>query len=134
MVGGSYGGGIQWRYGRHRPPSRRDRAGDLLEHPELALYPNQAFKTAWSTLLLLALVEAGARVNPELYSGILTGVLLGILTPSARALLTRSGPASSCRRHHRADVADPGHRRRVVPAAAIHYQRAAAGRLASRSR
>jgi len=37
-------------------------------------------------------VEAGARINPQLYSGVITGALLGFLTPSQQALLTRSGP------------------------------------------
>ena len=38
------------------------------------------------------MVEAGARINPQLYSGVITGALLGFLTPSQQALLTRSGP------------------------------------------
>ena len=93
MVGGSYGGGIQWVTAATDP--RVDAIVPVISWNTLnsSLYPNQAFKTAWSTLLLLALVEAGARVNPELYSGVITGSIFGVLTPSAEDLLTRSGPA-----------------------------------------
>ena len=93
MVGGSYGGGIQWVTAATDP--RVDAIVPVISWNTLnsSLYPNQAFKTAWSTLLLLALVEVGARVNPELYSGVITGSIFGVLTPSAEDLLTRSGPA-----------------------------------------
>ena len=39
-------------------------------------------------------MEAGATINPQIYSGVLTGALLGILTPSQQALLANSGPGS----------------------------------------
>jgi ABC-2 type transport system ATP-binding protein len=93
MVGGSYGGGIQWVTAAIDP--RVDAIVPVISWNTLtaSLYPNQAFKTAWSSLLLLALVEIGARVNPQLYSGVITGDVLGILTPSQQALLARSGPA-----------------------------------------
>ena len=93
MVGGSYGGGIQWVTAAIDP--RVDAIVPVISWNTLnaSLYPNQGFKTAWSSLLLFALVEIGARVNPQLYSGVITGDVLGILTPSQEALLTRSGPA-----------------------------------------
>jgi ABC-2 type transport system ATP-binding protein len=93
MVGGSYGGGIQWVTAAIDP--RVDAIVPVISWNSLSasLYPNQAFKTAWSSLLLFGLVETGARINPQLYSGIITGSLLGILTPSQQALLARSGPA-----------------------------------------
>ena len=92
MVGGSYGGGIQWVTAAIDP--RVDAIVPVISWNTLnsSLYPNQAFKTAWSVLLLAALVEVGARINPELYSSVLTGSILGVLTPSAQDLLTRSGP------------------------------------------
>ena len=70
MVGGSYGGGIQWVTAAIDP--RVDAIVPVISWNTLnsSLYPNQAFKTAWGTLLLLDLVEAGARINPQLYSGI----------------------------------------------------------------
>ncbi len=93
MVGGSYGGGIQWVTAAIDP--RVDAIVPVISWNTLnaSLYPNQAFKTTWSSLLLLALVEIGAQVNPQLYSGVITGDVLGILTPSQQALLARSGPA-----------------------------------------
>jgi ABC-2 type transport system ATP-binding protein len=92
MVGGSYGGGIQWVTAASDP--RVDAIVPVISWHTLnsSLYPNQAFKTAWSTLLLAALVEVGARINPELYTSVVTGSILGVLTPSAQDLLTRSGP------------------------------------------
>jgi ABC-2 type transport system ATP-binding protein len=92
MVGGSYGGGIQWVTAASDP--RVDAIVPVISWHTLnsSLYPNQAFKTAWSTLLLAALVEIGARINPELYTSVVTGSILGVLTPSAQDLLTRSGP------------------------------------------
>jgi ABC-2 type transport system ATP-binding protein len=91
MVGGSYGGGIQL-------VTAGDPRVDVIV-PGIAwnslvdsLYPNQAFKTSYSALLLLGLVSIGARINPQIYGGILTGALLGILTPSQIALLRSSGP------------------------------------------
>jgi ABC-2 type transport system ATP-binding protein len=94
MVGGSYGGGIQWVTAARDP--RVDAIVPVISWNTLnsSLYPTQAFKTAWSVLLLAALVEVGARINPELYSSVLTGSLLGVLTPSAQDLLTRSGPGA----------------------------------------
>lgn len=57
-----------------------------------SLYPDDAFKTAYSSLLLLGLVTTGATINNQIYGGILTGALLGMLTPSQIALLQASGP------------------------------------------
>jgi len=94
MVGDSYGGGIQLVSAAIDP--RIDAIVPVIAWNTLtsSLYPNQAFKTAWSTLLVLGLVEAGARIDPQIYSGVLTGGLLGFLTPSQQALLANSGPGS----------------------------------------
>ncbi|WP_245905979.1 S15 peptidase family protein [Mycolicibacterium palauense] len=92
MVGGSYGGGIQLvtagidsRVDAIVPSS----AWNTLN---ASLYTNNAFKTSYSALLLLDLVTTGARINSQIYSGIITGSLLGVLTESQQALLASSGP------------------------------------------
>lgn len=92
MVGVSYGGGIQL------VAAAGDKRIDAIV-PGLAwnslndaLYPRGAFKTAWASLLMLGLVQTGARINPQIYGGIILGDLLGILTQSQRDVLTSSGP------------------------------------------
>lgn len=92
MVGGSYGGGIQWVTAGL--DDRVDAIVPAISWNSLldSLYTNDAFKTSFSALLLLDLVETGARINPQIYAGILTGVLTGFLTPSQQDLLARSGP------------------------------------------
>jgi ABC-2 type transport system ATP-binding protein len=94
MVGGSYGGGIQLVSAAIDPRIDAIVPGIAWNTLNSSLYPNQAFKTSWATILLLILVEADARINPEIYSATLTGGLLGILTPSQQALLAASGPGS----------------------------------------
>ena len=92
MVGGSYGGGIQL------VTAGIDNRVDVIvpgiawNNLEDSLYPRQAFKTSYSALLLLGLVTSGARINPQIYGGIITGAVLGILTPGQLALLSSSGP------------------------------------------
>ena len=56
------------------------------------LYPNDAFKTSWAPLLLLSLVASGSRLDPEIYSGILTGAILGRLTEAQREFLSSNSP------------------------------------------
>ncbi len=92
MTGGSYGGGIQL--------TTVDPRIDALT-PEIAwnslissLYPGGAFKTGWGSLLALALVATGARVNPAVYQGILTGALFGVLSESSQAVLASVGPTT----------------------------------------
>ena len=94
MVGGSYGGGIQL------VTAAIDHRVDAIV-PTIAwnsltnsLYPNQTFMTSFGALLLLDLVQAGARINPQIYTAALTGDLLGLLSPSDVALLDSSGPGS----------------------------------------
>ena len=92
MVGGSYGGGIQL------VTAGIDNRVDVIvpgiawNNLENSLYPREAFKTSYSLLLLLGLVTTGARINPQIYGGIITGAVLGVLTPGQRALLAASGP------------------------------------------
>jgi len=92
MVGGSYGGAIQLVTAGIDPRVDVIVPGITWNNLEDALYPNQTFKTSWSGLLLLGLVTTGARINPQIYGGIFTGGLLGILTPGQIALLRSSGP------------------------------------------
>ena len=94
MVGGSYGGGIQMVTASTDP--RIDAivpAGNWYSLID-ALYPSESFKTAWSALLLLDLVQAGARINTQIYEGVLTGALFDFLTQTSQAVLTASGPTS----------------------------------------
>ncbi len=92
MVGGSYGGGIQLVTAGIDP--RVDVIVPVIAWNNLedSLYTNEAFKTSYSALLLLGLVTSGARINPQIYAGIITGAVLGVLTPSQRQLLSNSGP------------------------------------------
>jgi len=92
MVGGSYGGGIQLVTAGIDPRVDVIVPGIAWNRLNDSLYPRDAFKTSYSTLLLLALVQSGARINPQIYGGIFTGALLGILTPGQQALLAASGP------------------------------------------
>jgi ABC-2 type transport system ATP-binding protein len=94
MVGGSYGGGIQLVSAAIDPRIDAIVPGIAWNTLNSSLYPNQAFKTSWAALLTLDLLEAGAKINPQIYSGVLTGALLGILTPSQQALLANSGPGA----------------------------------------
>ena len=91
MVGGSYGGGIQLVTATIDPRINAIVPGIAWNTLNSSLYPKDVFKSAWGTLLILDLIEAGARINPQIYEGILTGALLGVLTPSQQALLARSG-------------------------------------------
>lgn len=92
MVGGSYGGGIQLVTAGIDDRVDAIVPGIAWNSLNEALYPNQAFKTSMASLLLLDLVTTGARINGQIYAGILSGALFGFLTPSAQALLASSGP------------------------------------------
>lgn len=94
MVGGSYGGGIQWVTAG--TDNRVDAIVPTISWNSLnsSLYPNDAFKTSYAALLLLSLVTTGANINNQLYAGIFTGALLGVLTDSQQAVLASSGPTS----------------------------------------
>ncbi|MGB3485631.1 MAG: CocE/NonD family hydrolase [Mycobacterium sp.] len=94
MLGGSYGGGIQLTSAGIDPRIDAIAPGIAWNSLETALYPNNAFKTAWASLLALALVSTGARPDLEIYAGITTGVLFGFLTPGQRAFLSSNSPAT----------------------------------------
>lgn len=92
MVGGSYGGGIQLVAAGI--DDRIEAIVPVIAWNSLneALYPTEAFKTAWATLLGLDLLEAGARINSQIYPAIILGDLLGIITETQQAILASSGP------------------------------------------
>ncbi len=93
MVGGSYGGGIQFTVAG-TPDKRIDAIVPSIAWNTLnqSLYPSQTFKTVIGSELLMALVATKARINPQIYLGIATGALVGWLSNSAQALLTNAGP------------------------------------------
>ena len=92
MVGVSYGGGIQLVTAINDDRVDAIAPGWAWNTLPDSLYPDKAFRTSYSALLLLGLIETGARINPQIYSGILTGASLGVLTPSQIQLLQNSGP------------------------------------------
>ncbi len=77
MVGVSYGGGIQFVTAAGDSRVDAIAPGWAWNTLPSSLYPDQSFKTAYSSLLLLGLVETGARINPQIYSGIITGAIAG---------------------------------------------------------
>jgi ABC-2 type transport system ATP-binding protein len=92
MLGGSYGGGIQLTSAGIDPRIDAIAPGIAWNSLETALYPNNAFKTAWASLLALSLAVTGSRPDLEIYAGIATGVLSGFLTPGQRDFLSRNSP------------------------------------------
>jgi ABC-2 type transport system ATP-binding protein len=94
MVGGSYGGGIQ--LSSAGIDTRIDAIVPGIAWNSLtgALYPQNAFKTSWASLLLLALVVQESRLDPEIYSGIITGAITGFLTGHQQDFLQRNSPAT----------------------------------------
>ena len=94
MVGGSYGGGIQLTSAATDPRIDAIVPGISWNSLNNSLYPNGAFKTSYASLLLLSLVLSKARINNQIYLGIITGDLLGVLSQTAQAVLSSSGPTS----------------------------------------
>ncbi|MCV7227563.1 CocE/NonD family hydrolase [Mycolicibacterium komossense] len=92
MVGGSYGGGIQLVAAGIDKRIDAIVPGIAWNNLNDSLYPQSTFKTSYASLLLLSLVTTGARINTQIYEGIVLGDLLGVLTDSQQALLASSGP------------------------------------------
>lgn len=92
MVGGSYGGGIQFTSAAIDP--RIDAIVPSIAWNTLneSLYPDSTFKTVIGTELLLALVATGARFNTQIYPAIITGDLFSWLSQSEQAFLSSAGP------------------------------------------
>ena len=93
MVGASYGGGIQL-VTAGTPDKRIDAIVPTIAWNSLndSLYPNDAFKTAYGSLLLLGLVTTGARINQQIYKAVLTGDTLGWISEVSQAVIAASGP------------------------------------------
>ncbi|MBB3749171.1 ABC-2 type transport system ATP-binding protein [Mycolicibacterium sp. BK634] len=94
MVGGSYGGGIQLTSAATDPRIDAIVPGISWNSLNNSLYPDGAFKTSYASLLLLSLVLSQARINNQIYLGIITGDLIGLLSQTAQAVLSSSGPTS----------------------------------------
>ncbi|CAN5687604.1 hypothetical protein BH10ACT9_BH10ACT9_58850 [soil metagenome] len=92
MVGGSYGGGIQLTSAGIDSRIDAIAPGIAWNSLNTALYPNNAFKTSWASLLALSLAVTGARPDLEIYAGIFTGVLTGFLTPGQQRFLSENSP------------------------------------------
>lgn len=90
MVGGSYGGGIQLVAASTDPRIEVIVPGITWNSLTETLYPDQQFRTLGITLYQ-GLQATGARVNPEILWGLLTGFLFGRMGESAQAVLTKSG-------------------------------------------
>jgi ABC-2 type transport system ATP-binding protein len=92
MVGGSYGGGIQLTSAGIDSRIDAIAPGIAWNSLDTALYPNNAFKTSWASLLALSLAVTGSRPDLEIYAGIFTGVLTGFLTPGQQRFLSENSP------------------------------------------
>lgn len=92
MIGGSYGGGIQMT----TVDPRIDAIVPSIAWNSLneALYPSDVFKSAWATVLGLALVQTGARINSQIYQSVVTGLLFDWVSQTSQAVLTSSGPTA----------------------------------------
>ena len=94
MVGGSYGGAIQWVTAATDPRVDAIVPGISWNSLISSLYPTDVFKSAWATVFSLSLLTTGARVNSQIYPAALSGLLFGVISESAQAVLGSSGPTS----------------------------------------
>lgn len=92
MVGASYGGGIQL------VTAAIDKRVDAIA-PTIAwnnlntsLFKAESIKTSWGALLSVALLFTGARVNPQIYTAVATGLFTGALTAQQQAFLDERSP------------------------------------------
>ncbi len=92
MIGGSYGGGIQLTSAGIDKRIDAIAPGIAWNNLTTTLYPHDAFKTAFASLLLLSLVVSGSRIDTQIYEGIATGVLFGLLLPRQRDFLDDASP------------------------------------------
>ncbi|MCX6481053.1 MAG: X-Pro dipeptidyl-peptidase (S15 family), partial [Mycobacterium sp.] len=91
MVGGSYGGALQLATAEDPRIDAMVPVGNwntLLE----TFYPAETFKSAYGALYLLNLIISGARVDPQLYWAVATGLGLNWLGPWSKELMNASTP------------------------------------------
>lgn len=94
MVGGSYGGAIQLVTAGTDPRVDAIVPGATWDSLNLALYPEQIFKTAWANILYLYLTAVDAKMNSEIPKAIMTGNLFSFVSQTAQAVLSSSGPTT----------------------------------------
>ncbi|SEH48411.1 X-Pro dipeptidyl-peptidase (S15 family) [Mycolicibacterium rutilum] len=92
MVGASYGGGIQLVTAAI--DHRVDAIAPTIAWNNLntSLYNAGAVKTSWGAILTAALLLTGARVNPQIYGAVATGLFTGQITPAQQDFLDQRSP------------------------------------------
>ena len=91
MVGTSYGGGIQLVAAGIDSRIDAITPENTWNSLNASLYPDNTWKTTYGSLLYLALVVTGARVNDLVPRAILTGNLFGWISETAQAAMASSG-------------------------------------------
>ena len=94
MVGASYGGGIQLVVAGSDPRIDAITPENTWNSLNASLYPDNTWKTCYGSVLYLALVVTGARVNSLVPRAVLTGNLFGRISETAQAALASSGPTA----------------------------------------
>lgn len=94
MVGASYGGGIQLVAAGTDPRIDAITPENTWNSLNASLYPDNTWKTSYGSVLYLALVVTGARVNSLVPRAVLTGNLFGRISETAQAALASSGPTA----------------------------------------
>ena len=94
MVGASYGGGIQLVAAGTDPRIDAITPENTWNSLNASLYPDNTWKTSYGSVLYLALVVTGARVNSLVPRAVLTGNLFGWISETAQAALASSGPTA----------------------------------------
>ena len=94
MVGASYGGGIQLVAAGIDPRIDAITPENTWNSLNASIYPDNTWKTSYGSVLYLALVVTGARVNSLVPRAVLTGNLFGWISETAQAALASSGPTA----------------------------------------
>jgi ABC-2 type transport system ATP-binding protein len=94
MVGASYGGGIQLVAAGIDPRIDAITPENTWNSLNASLYPDNTWRTSYGSVLYLALVITGARVNSLVPRAVLTGNLFGWMSQTAQAALASSGPTA----------------------------------------
>lgn len=106
-VGGSYGGGYQHLIYAIDPRQRLDAiAPDITWHDlRYSLFPGQAFKTTWASLLSAGGNANGNRQDPEVNEGLAQGLGSNSLDDDKLALLYRNSLRSHCEGNNDSTIA-----------------------------